>query len=403
MARRFRFAKNSFVPTNGLAAQPQWAIYGHILLTLVIGLAGALVFRYLHVPLPWLLGPIVFCLTAAVAGMPVRLSGKVRPVMTTVIGTMLGSTFTWELLAHVTQWYPTVLVLWLNLAVAGAVCVAYFRAVVGLDTKTAFFSGMPAGVTEMTALSDEHDADTAVVALIQSTRILLVVCALPFIIRMVSDMQLVTRPMTSVSIFDAPLASVAWLTVVCTSGAVIGHLLRFPAKMMFGPLLLSAVIHMTGISDFKPPVELVNGAQMLIGCSVATRFSGVNPLVILRLMALSVVSTCLLLIITVIFALIASKLSYQQEIPVLLAFSPGGLAEMSLVALALNLEVAFVTTHHILRVIAVVLGANLLLRYVLKSKPRSTVLHHSADSANLLDRQAEATASRPTDASASDK
>lgn len=344
--------------------------FGHLLTTLAIGLIGALVFRYMGIPLPWLLGPIIFCMVAAVAGAPIRLRPEIRPVMTTVIGTMLGSTFSAELLQHVAQWYPTILVLWLSLAVSGLVCFAYFRFAVGLDIKTAFFSGMPAGVTEMTALSDEYKADSSVVALIQSTRILLVVCTLPFIIRLISDMQLVARPTTSVSIFNAPLSTFAWLVVVCTAGAALGYILRLPAKMMFGPLLLSAVVHMTGLSDFKPPVELVNGAQMLIGCSLATRFTGVKPSVVFRLMALSVISTCLLLAITVLFATIGSQLSYQSQVPVLLAFSPGGLAEMSLVALALNLEVAFVTTHHIVRVIAVVFGANLILRHMLKDPPK---------------------------------
>ena len=41
----------------------------------------------------------------------------------------------------------------------------------------------------------------------------------------------------------------------------------------------------------------------------------------------------------------------------LLAFSPGGLAEMSLMALSLGIEVAFVASHHVARILFIVLVA----------------------------------------------
>ena len=46
------------------------------------------------------------------------------------------------------------------------------------------------------------------------------------------------------------------------------------------------------------------------------------------------------------------------EWPVLLlAYAPGGLAEMSLVALGIGSDVAFVATHHIIRIaIIIILG-----------------------------------------------
>jgi uncharacterized protein len=48
--------------------------------------------------------------------------------------------------------------------------------------------------------------------------------------------------------------------------------------------------------------------------------------------------------------------SYDQVL-LLLAYSPGGLAEMSLIALSLGIEVAFVAAHHVIRVLIVMIGA----------------------------------------------
>jgi uncharacterized DUF497 family protein len=47
---------------------------------------------------------------------------------------------------------------------------------------------------------------------------------------------------------------------------------------------------------------------------------------------------------------------------VVLGFAPGGLAEMSLVAIALGADAAFVATHHLVRIVLVVICAAPLFR-----------------------------------------
>ena len=61
-------------------------------LTFAIALAGVGAFHVLHVPLPWLLGPIAACLTAAALG--VRLKGvkSLNDGMRTVLGGAEGET-----------------------------------------------------------------------------------------------------------------------------------------------------------------------------------------------------------------------------------------------------------------------------------------------------------------------
>jgi len=52
-----------------------------------------------------------------------------------------------------------------------------------------------------------------------------------------------------------------------------------------------------------------------------------------------------------------------------LAYPPGGLAEMSLIALALNGEVAFVLIHHMVRVALVVATAPLFFKLMGRLSP----------------------------------
>jgi membrane AbrB-like protein len=120
---------------------------------------------------------------------------------------------------------------------------------------------------------------------------------------------------------------------------------------------VSAGIHVSGVSEFVAPREIVNGAQVVLGTVVGCRFVGTPTREILRILALSLGSTFILLSLTGLFGFALGQVSPYGMLPVVLAYSPGGLAEMSLVALAIHADVAFVATHHIARVLIVMLGA----------------------------------------------
>jgi len=47
-----------------------------------------------------------------------------------------------------------------------------------------------------------------------------------------------------------------------------------------------------------------------------------------------------------------------------LAFAPGGLAEMGLIALSLDMSVIYVTAHHVLRIVLAVSAARILARRI---------------------------------------
>ncbi len=70
--------------------------------------------------------------------------------------------------------------------------------------------------------------------------------------------------------------------------------------------------------------------------------------------------TLILLGTTVGFAVLVNRFTGLGIRDLILAYSPGGLAEMSLVALALGGDAAFVSTHHIIRIILIVIFAPLL-------------------------------------------
>jgi membrane AbrB-like protein len=325
---------------------------------------GGWAFSRLGVPLPWMLGPMTLCTVAALLKAPIAAPAVVRPPMTMVIGVLLGAGFTPQVVGQVTSWLPTVLGLAVFVLVCGLACVSYFRFVAGYDRPTAYFSGMPGGLVEMVVVGEERGGDARTIALIHSTRLLFIVFTLPFLVQWMEGVRLDRSAVFSPSVFDAPWTGDLWLVGTAIVGAVAGHYLRLPAKNLLGPMLASALIHVFGWSDFKPPQEIVGAAQVVLGTTIGCRFLGTPARDILRILGVSLGSTAILVAITVIFGFLISRVSDYGVIPLVLAYSPGGLAEMSLIALALNVEVAFVAAHHIIRIVFVMFGASLIYSFL---------------------------------------
>lgn len=326
-------------------------------LALTLGVLGGWLFVQARLPLPWMLGSMVACTGAALLRLPVAAPPIIRPPMTAVIGVMLGANFKPEVIAQLPNWLPTIAGLVLFMAAGGLCCVVYFRRVAGFDPVTAFFAGMPGGLVEMVTVGEEKGGDARIIALIHSARILLVVMTLPFIVQWIEGVALGGARVAGPSIVQTPVHAGLALLGCGVAGVFAGRWLRLPAKHLLGPMLASAVVHLLGWSDSVPPFEVVNAAQLVLGVTIGCRFIGTPPQVILRVLGLAVGSTVLLLSLTLVFSWLVALLSVHRQVPLILAYSPGGLAEMSLIALALHTEVAFVAGHHIIRVVLVMVGA----------------------------------------------
>ena len=70
----------------------------------------------------------------------------------------------------------------------------------------------------------------------------------------------------------------------------------------------------------------------------------------------------ILLVLTVIFAEAIHLADLAPPMETILAFAPGGQAELTVLALIVGADMAFVISHHVLRIFVVILGAPLFAR-----------------------------------------
>lgn len=351
-------------PTDGLARlRSRYAgmtglrLWARFTFTLAVAVAGALLFEALSLPLPWMLGSMSAVTLGAMLQLKLFAPPAIRPPMTAVIGVLLGAAFTPSLLDDLFVWIPTLLGLVMFSVTSGMACAVYLHKVAGFDRVTAYFGGMPGGLVEMIELGSERGADERAVALMHSSRILLVVFSLPFILQWREGVAIAGYDAGSPGLTDAPLSTFLLLLGCGIAGRQIGRSLRFPARDLMGPMLVSAVLHVAGLTEFTPPKEIVYIAQLVIGTVLGVRFVGVAPRLIGRMLAIAGGMTAILILIVFLTALVVGILTGADLATLVLAYSPGGLAEMSLVALALNADVTFVAAHHLARILLVMLFA----------------------------------------------
>jgi membrane AbrB-like protein len=241
--------------------------------------------------------------------------------------------------------------------IATVVVQTYLVRVGGYDRTTAFFAAAPGGLTEMILTGGQLGGDEKLISLSHGIRILLIAIFVSFGFRLFGDYH-----PTGAGTVGEPLLSIAPLDLALLAAAgVAGYFaakpLRLAAGVLLGPMILSAVLHFAGVTASRPPVELVAAAQVVLGSSIGSRFSGTPRKTIGRALLLSLGATAILLTITAGFAMLISALLGLPETQVLLAYSPGGIAEMSLIALSLGVDPAFVSTHHVARIFMIVMIA----------------------------------------------
>jgi membrane AbrB-like protein len=308
---------------------------------------------------------------AALAGAPTYVQPGLRTAMIVVLGVMLGSSFTPEVLESLAGWTVSFLGLAAYTAIGGAAAFFFLWRICGYDRNTAYFAGMPGGFAEMVLAGEEAGADTRVITLIHAARILLVVMTLPFALQFLLNFDIASRPPPGAPLAEAPARDLVVLAGAGVVGYVLSRLLRIPGARLVGPMVVSAAVHLAGWTEAKPPVEAIYTAQVVVGSAIGARFAGTAFSTIRRAVLHSAGATAVLMAVTIGVAGLLAALANFGFLDLLLAYAPGGMAEMSLIGLALGANAAFVATHHIARIALVVIAAPAAFKLIARARRRA--------------------------------
>lgn len=327
---------------------------------IIIAGIGVAIFMVLDLPLPWLLGPIFACLLAALAGLKMTGIKPLNDSMRTILGVAVGATLTPAVLASVPDMWATLLLVPLMVLFIGLLGVPYFQKIWGYDFPTAYYAAMPGGLQDMMVFGEEAGGDVRTLSLVHATRVLVIVVALPFLLSGIWGAVLTNPP-------GAPLTSVPalelLLMVICALvGWWVAHKIGMFGASILGPLLLTALVTVLGFIHHRPPAEAIWAAQFFIGMTVGTKYAGITISEVRRDVSAALGFCAILVVLTVIFVEFVFEYGLAPGMEALLAFAPGGQAELTVLALIVGADIAFVAMHHMLRMFVVIIGAPLAAR-----------------------------------------
>lgn len=338
--------------------------FGAILATVILAGAGGWLVSLTGIPLGWMIGSMIVTAGASLMRVPIRKPVVLLDVVRAAIGLMLGAAFTHDLFASLGTWWVTLLFLTLLLGVMFAIGFFALRRVARFAPVTAALCAMPGGIAEMVLLSEREGADQAQVAIVHALRIALAILVIPLLIGLIATIEPATGASTKAN--GLSLTDWFWIAICILAGLLARGRVRLPAPIVIVPMLVSAGLHLGGLTAFDVPATITIVIQVFIGINVGGRFAGVSVKGLMAALGAAVLVVTLQITVAVAGALLVAGLLGVDPVGLVLAYSPGGLAEMSIIALSIGGDVAFVGVHHIFRVMLALILAPLLLSWIIK-------------------------------------
>ncbi len=340
------------------------------------GLIGGIGAYFIGVPMPFMLGGIfgaacfVLWYERDNKRLP-KLSRWVRLVFMSIIGAMIGSRFSPELLTLLPQFWVSGLALIPFILLAHGGSYAIMRGLGRYNKLDAYFAALPGGIIDATALAEEAGADLRIVTTQHFIRIILVVSSVPLLFLFVQGNAVGSLGGETLSTIDYDFTDVALIVGIALVGLFFGQLTNLPVSHMLGPLLLALALSVGGVVEIAIPPWLGNAAQFMVGSALGAQFSGVSRKLLVRGLGMGVLAGAYMLFLAATFASILVQFVPADFGAMFISFAAGGLAEMSLIALSLNFNPVVVALHHLVRILLTVWFGNFLSRRVFKLTPEA--------------------------------
>ena len=333
-------------------------------LTLLTAWAGYKAAARLHLPAPAMLGSMLAVGAANLAFDYAVLPGFVKVVAQAVSGAFIGMQISKKDVLNfrylVKPFLLLATLLTLNTFVTGMVV----HRVAGFDLTTALLGAVAGGVSDISLLSVELGADTPIVALMQTLRLVGVLLIFPYWISFFTrkegasrgDVRLITGNPEMGStwldrLIDGREKKIAFTFILCILLGFLGNASFIPAGAMVLPMTAVIGLHVT-TSVCYVPLQLKTAAQLLAGAVVGCSISHAT----LEMLDGSAALAMLVLmgnywLVNLAYSLYCSRRGLLDLKSAMLASAPGGATDMSLIAADLHADLTQIALIQVLRAV----------------------------------------------------
>jgi membrane AbrB-like protein len=320
--------------------------------TLAIAAAGGAALGLIGLPAGYLSGAILVAAAAALAGRPLLMPQLLTRAIFVVIGISLGAVVSPQTLQGMASYPLSIAVLIVAMLGVSLGAAAYLYLVHRWPPLSAYLAASPGGMSQVLVLAAELDADLRGVAVVQTMRVVIIAVGLPAGLSLLGFAGHAMRPGNGPLSF-ALADELAILVAVSTLVALVAFRFRFPGGLLFGAMFGSAALHGSGLIHAVVPVWVANLAMMALGGVIGARFANTAPRLLVDYLAAAFGSFAVAVTIATLFAAVAINMMALPVPEVVIAYAPGSVDAMMLLALALHLDPVFVGAHHVMRIIFV--------------------------------------------------
>ena len=252
--------------------------------------------------------------------------------------------------------------------VAGAL-LGIHRDVSPLTGSLALVAG---GASGLVAIARELGGDDRVVAVVQYLRVALVTASMPVVVTLIYHADKSHHAEVSSQTASAPwYLSVAMMVVLIFVGAAGGRLIRLPGAGLLGPMALTVVLQLTGLSfGLTVPAVLVQVGYMLIGWQAGVAFTRDALRAVGRLLPAAIGLIVVLGVGTAGLGVLLADFAGLTPLEGYLATSPGGVYAVLATAVETGSNVTFIIAAQVVRILMMLFAAPFLARAVMWATDR---------------------------------
>lgn len=326
-----------------------------------LAVLSSLIFNYLGVPAPWLLGALVIGVMYSLILRPKSSSGQIFKVAQAFIGVSLGSMLSISLVveAVTSYWFSIIFSLTATLMLGAVLGYTLYKNS-ELDFKTSIYSFIPGGASEVLGIAQSDGADLRIVAAFHSVRMVLFIALIPLLVgsgtggstsfSLISDLQLFQNAFFPV-------------VIIIVLSLFLGFKIPIPAGVLFYSTVL-AVLYALFFNSVDIPLIVPGIGQMLIGAMIGRSFDMNAFRMLWRIKKIAVTLVFTLITGSILIGVIFSWMSHLDIWSSILSWIPAGAGEMASTAIFLGLDETSVISIQLIRLYAVFLSLPIIVKLV---------------------------------------
>lgn len=331
----------------------------HILVTLLVAIAGFLIGRRIGIPVPAMIGSMlavgIFSAFTGFALMPT----PIKMFSQGISGAFIGMSVTRRDVRNIPHMVKPLIMLLVMLTANTIVLGFVFHLVFGWDLMTGLLSCVAGGIADVSLIAMDMNADASTVAIMQTIRLASVLAIFPTWISFMTrdqpeceheplDMSQEGSDTILDRIVNTPRKRTVFTLVVSVVCGAAGYMSGVPAGALLFSLIGVAALNLATDAT-RMPMSIKRMAQVLAGSLVG---STVTPDTISHLGSLIgpiVIMFVMYMFVNFLFSLIASRTGMLDMRSALFASSPGGASDMALIAADLGADLTKIAVLQIFR------------------------------------------------------